>query len=84
MRRRVFTRWAAPLTVFWVFANWPHHTGLGGFFYVGGFLFGYASGVMGKETHDLRLFVSDGLIGIVAVAGISVICAWSRRLPPAN
>jgi hypothetical protein len=82
MRRRIFIRWVIVLSAFWIVANWPRHSGLGGFFYRGGFPLSYAWGWGSEKETNFGFFLLDFLIGIVAVASLSFLCTWSRRLPP--
>src|SRR5262249_28733109 len=79
MRKRTFTRWCVALTTLWVFLSWPATSGIGGFWRHAGFPFVFAWGTFGRfEDFDIFLLLADFLLGVVAVIGLSWLCAWSR------
>jgi hypothetical protein len=80
MRTRVFTRWCLALSAFWIFANWPSTSGLGGFWRHAGFPFTFAWGSFGRFEHfDVVLLLADALLGLLVVLAVARLCAWSRR-----
>jgi hypothetical protein len=84
-RQRVFRRWVAVLTAFWVVVNvWPRNGGtLKSWFEWAGFPWPHAFWESGHlQRFDSVAFAGNVAVGFVVILSLASACAWSRKVNP--